>query len=195
MKKLFYTLALFIALGTTSILAQTSSPFHLGVKAGANFTNISTSLKDYSTKTATGFSGGIVSRLDLQNFYLQAEFMYTTKNTEFKSVNDVTDKANWQNVEVPLVLGYKLVNQPYFQLRAFGGGLYSNTINNDFSKESIKGFFNDFDKSNIGYRVGLGVDVYKFTVDASYDGGLSDMSNSYKSKPSSITVTVGYFFL
>lgn len=195
MKKLFYTLTLFFILSSTSIFAQSPSPFHLGIKAGANFTNISTSLKDYSTKTASGFSGGITTRLDLYKFYLQADFMYTTKNTKFKGINDVTDAANWQNVEVPVVIGYKLINQPFFQLRAFGGGLYSNIIDNDFSKESIKGFFNDFDKSNIGYRVGLGVDVYKYTLDVSYDGGLSDMSNTYKSKPSSVTVTLGYFFL
>lgn len=179
----------------TSQLTFSQSPIHIGVKAGANFTDISTSLSDYSTKSATGFIGGATVRLDIKKAYLQADLMYAEKNTKFESTSLGGDNTKWKNLEVPLVFGYKLIDLSVFNLRAYAGGVYTKIITDKISTDQISGVFDDFDKNNLGYRVGLGVDVLKFSLDVSYDSGFKNISNNYKTKPNSITATLGFFIL
>ncbi|WHT72996.1 hypothetical protein QK342_14985 [Myroides odoratimimus] len=49
MKKIMQSLTCALMLVGATAFAQTPSPIHFGIKAGANFTNISTDLKDYSS--------------------------------------------------------------------------------------------------------------------------------------------------
>lgn len=175
--------------------AFSQSPFHIGLKAGANFTDLSSSISDYSTKTATGFTGGATIRVDMKKAYLQADLMYAMKRTDFESKSLGVDNAKWTNLEVPLVFGYKLIDLSAFNLRAFGGGVYTKIISDKISTQQISSVFNDFNKDNLGYRVGLGIDVLKFSLDVSYDSGFKNISNTYRSKPNSITATLGFFIL
>ncbi|WP_267739707.1 porin family protein [Myroides injenensis] len=193
-RNLFYCLTLLIGLVSGSAFAQSPSPLHVGIKAGANFTDMSTSLKDYNSKSSTGFGVGAVARLDIKKTYLQAELLYTEKNVKFEGEqNDVTSKM--KNIEVPVVLGYKFINLPLLHARVFGGGVYTNMVGDNFKAKQVGETFKNFDKSNIGYRVGVGVDVLKFTVDVSYDGGFSNVSKDFKTKPNTWMVSIGYFFL
>lgn len=188
---------LLLAIGLCFSQASFSqSPIHIGVKAGANFTDISTSLSDYSTKSATGFTGGATIRVDIKKAYLQADLMYAEKNTKFESTTNLgTDNTKWKNLEVPLVVGYKLIDLSVFNLRAYAGGVYTKIITDDISSRQVGNVFEDFDKDNLGYRVGLGVDVLKFSLDVSYDSGFKNISNNFKSKPNTITATLGFFIL
>ena len=179
----------------TAQIASAQTPFHFGVKGGLNFSELSTSYKDYDSKNSTGFSAGIMTRIDIKKAYIQAELLYAEKNLKMNSLSEVNIKPKMKNLEVPVVLGYKFVNLPMFNVRGFAGGVYSKTIGDNFNNKDVKEVFNDFDKSNIGYRVGFGADIAKFTVDFSYDGGLNNISNDFKSKPNTWLVTIGYFFL
>lgn len=192
--KIIISLLFVTFLGSSqSLFAQ--SPIHVGIKAGANFTDMSTNLKDYSTKAATGFSGGATIRVDIKKSYLQADIMYATKNTKFESPTLSSSTAKWNSLEVPLVFGHKIIDLTAFNLRAFAGGVYTKVISDDIRFSDVKEVFHDFNKDNIGYRVGLGVDVLNFSLDVSYDGAIQNLSNSYESKPKSITATLGFFFL
>ncbi|UVD79628.1 PorT family protein [Myroides albus] len=193
-KKIFRlaTFALLLA-GATSY-AQSPSPLHVGIKAGANFTDMSTSLKDYNSKSATGFALGAVARFDIKKTYLQAELLYSEKNVKFEGATG-NNTSKMKNIEVPVVFGYKIINLPLLHLRTYAGGVYTNMIGDNFNKKDIGDTFKNFDKSNIGYRLGVGADILKFTVDVSYDGGFSNVSKDFKTKPNTWLVSVGYFFL
>ncbi|MNL80333.1 hypothetical protein D3C87_2071560 [compost metagenome] len=71
--------------------------------------------------------------------------------------------------------------------------MYSYTISEKASLfKQINNSFNKFDKSNIGYQVGAGIDVGKLTFDLRYEGGLSSVSKQFKSRPNSFQASVGF---
>ncbi|WP_413513175.1 porin family protein [Myroides odoratus] len=186
-----------ILLTSLTFHAYAQSPINIGIKAGANFTTLSHDLKEYSNKSSTGFGLGVMARINLNRSYIQADLMYMEKNSKFESSQAglSNDKTTMKNLELPVVYGYKLLKSPLYNVRIFGGGVYSVVLNNSISKNEVGNAFKDFDKSNIGYRVGAGVDILKFTVDVSYDGGLNNVSKDFKSKPNTWFVAVGYKFL
>ncbi|MEC4113960.1 porin family protein [Myroides pelagicus] len=189
-----FALAALFTLGSLFTYAQSPSPFHVGLKAGANFTDMSTSLKDYNSKTATGFALGAMARFDIKKSYLQAEMLYSEKNVDFTNTQGTTT-TKMKNIEVPVVFGHKIIKSPLFNLRAFAGGVYTSMVGDNFDKHDIDNTFKNFDKSNIGYRVGAGIDVLQFTLDVSYDGGFNNVSKDFKTKPNTWLVSVGFFFL
>ena len=192
--KLLASVALMFVAATT--YAQSPSPFHVGIKAGANFTNISSDIKDYSSKTATGYGIGAMARLDIKKTYLQAELFFSEKNSKFEGDRGTID-AKMKQIEIPVVIGHKILDLPLFSLRGFAGGVYTNTFDDKFSGAKVEDAINfkNFDKNNIGYRLGVGVDVLKFTVDVSYDGAFSKTNKDLGTKPNTWMVSVGYFFL
>lgn len=192
--KLLASVALMFVGATT--YAQSPSPFHVGIKAGANFTNISSDMKNYSSKTATGYGLGAMARIDIKKTYIQAELFFSEKNSKFEGDKSTID-AKLRQIEIPVVIGHKFLDLPLFSLRGFAGGVYTNTFDDKFTgakvNETVK--FDNFDKNNIGYRVGAGVDILKFTVDVSYDGAFSKTNKELGTKPNTWMVSVGYFFL
>ncbi|MEK6494630.1 outer membrane beta-barrel protein [Myroides odoratimimus] len=181
--------------GVTSF-AQGISPIHVGIKAGANFTNISTDLKDYSSKTATGYGLGAMARFDIKKTYIQTELFFSEKNSKFEGDHGSFD-VKAKQIEIPVVIGHKFINLPLVSVRGFAGGVYTNTFDDKFSgskiNETVK--FDNFDKNNIGYRLGVGVDVFKFTLDVSYDGSFSKTNKEIGSKPNTWMVSLGFFFI
>lgn len=192
MKKLSLLFSIMLTAFAFNSYAQ--SPLNVGIKAGLNFTDFSSNPKEYSTKNSSGFGVGAMARINISRSYIQADLMYTEKSIKFESLNGGSDKKTLKNIEIPVVYGYKLLKSPLYNVRLFGGGVYSVVLNN-LSKGAVDDAFNEFDKSNIGYRVGAGVDILKFTVDVSYDGGLSNISKSFSSKPNTWFISVGYKFL
>lgn len=173
------------------------SPFHIGIKAGANFTDMSNNLKDYNSKSATGYGAGIMMRLDIKKAYIQADFMYSEKNVDFTPTTTLLseESVKMKNFEIPLVLGYKIVDAKVFNLRAFAGGVYTSVEEAKLTTKDVEGVFKNFDSSNIGYRLGMGVDILSFTLDVSYDGSLNDINKDFKSKPNTWFVAVGFKFI
>ncbi|MHC5201618.1 porin family protein [Myroides sp. LJL119] len=192
-KKILLCLAMVFAIATTNTFAQSVSPVHIGIKAGANFTEMSTNLKDYNSKSATGWGAGAMFRVNIKKAYLQAELMYTEKNVKFDGATN-QETSTMKNLEVPLVVGYRFIKLPVLHVRGFAGGVYTNMVGDNFKTKDIAGVFDNFNKDNLGYRVGLGVDVLNFTLDVSYDGGFKNVSKDSKTKPSAWMVSLGYFF-
>ncbi|ALU28096.1 porin family protein [Myroides odoratimimus] len=197
MKKIMQSLTCALMLVGATAFAQTPSPIHFGIKAGANFTNISTDLKDYSSKAATGFGIGAMTRIDIKKTYIQAELLYAEKKSKFENNLGESTTSTSKQLEIPVVIGHKFLKLPMVSLRGFAGGVYTNTIDDKLSgakiEETVK--FKDFDKNNIGYRVGVGVDVLTFTLDVSYDGSFSKTNKEIGAKPNTWMVSLGYFFL
>ena len=185
MKKISFPFTILLLFFAFNTYAQ--SPFHLGVKAGANFTDLSNNLKDYNSKTATGYAAGIMMRLDIKKTYIQADFMYSEKNIDFNGefVNSSSSELKMKNFEVPLVIGYKLID----------GGVYTSIEDAKLTSESVENVFKNFQKNNIGYRVGVGLDLLSFTLDISYDGSLNDIHKDFKSRPNTWFVALGFKFI
>ncbi|PYF74695.1 porin family protein [Pedobacter nutrimenti] len=192
-KKLLLLPLMAIALFSIPANAQNSSPIHIGLKAAGNFSSLSFSSEGLTSKYAPGFSAGAFARVDIARLYVQGELLYSRKTAELDAGSLGRAKASWNSIEAPVSLGYKILKTDRTSLRAYGGGVYSYVLNDHASLlGEVKTSFNAFDKSNIGYQVGVGVDLRRLTLDLRYEGSLSNLSSQFKSRPSSFQVSVGF---
>lgn len=173
--------------------AQQTPAFHIGVKGGANFTKTSTE-SSLEGKYGFGYQAGVMTRMDIGKLYVQGEALFNKRKTSYQSQDGSSSKLSWNAIDIPVVVGYKLIKADDFNVRVFAGGVYSYAFNNKIStSHAIQEGFIKFDKSNIGITGGVGVDYKNFTVDLKYETGLSSISKDFKSKPHSFSLGIGYF--
>ncbi|WP_428229821.1 porin family protein [Flavobacterium sp.] len=196
MNKLLLLTTIFLLGLASKINAQSPLPIHIGIKGGSNYSELPVS-DDFSSKYAIGYFGGAMARFDFKRFYIQNELLYSEKSSKIeKTTISGSKNAKWRSLEMPLVIGYKVIDLSALNVRVFAGGIYSYVLDENFSSvNQLKDSYTKFDKSNISYQVGAGVEVLKFTVDLTYQGGLNNVNKNFSSKPNSFTVGVGYFFL
>ena len=173
--------------------AQQTPAFHIGVKGGANFTKTSTE-SSLEGKYGFGYQAGVMTRMDIGKLYVQGEALFNKRKTSYQSQDGSSSKLSWNAIDIPVVVGYKLIKTDDFNVRVFAGGVYSYAINNKVSaSQAIQEGFKKFDKSNIGVTGGVGLDYKNFTVDLRYETGLTSISKEFKSKPHSFSLGIGYF--
>lgn len=195
-KLLLLTTVFVLGLISSKIYSQSAFPVHIGIKGGSNYSELPVS-EGFNSEYAAGYFGGVMARFDYKRFYIQNEILYSEKSSKIEKTTLIESKnAKWRSIEIPLVIGYKVVDLAALNVRVFGGGVYSYVLDENFSSlNQLKTAYTKFDKSNIGYQVGAGVEFWKFTLDFTYQGGLNNVSKSFSSKPNSFNVGVGYFFL
>ncbi|MFN1218227.1 porin family protein [Chryseobacterium kwangjuense] len=196
MKQQILGLSSFLLCITCSVetKAQQVPAFHIGIKGGANFTKTSAESSALEGKYGLGYHGGIMTRIDIGSLYVQGEALFNKRKTSYASKEGSSPKLTWSSVDIPIVIGYKLVNMKDFNLRVFAGGVYSYTFKNNVStSQALREGFKKFDKSNIGVTGGIGVDYKNFTADLRYETGLSSISKEFKSKPHTFSLGIGYF--
>ncbi len=182
MKKLIVAvITLFI--GTTAI----SQEIDLGIKAGANFSNI-TDASGLSNKT--GFQAGIFAGIKFTDKVgLQADLLYSQQGAEFDAGDfDLT------YVNVPVVLKYYLVQG----LNVQAGPQFGFIVNDDLKGVIVEGEDYNAEKSDISGVVGAGYDFpFGVRLDARYNFGLTEFPKMWReeSKNSVFSVALGYSFL
>ncbi|REC43466.1 porin family protein [Chryseobacterium pennipullorum] len=196
MKQQFLALSTFLLCisCTVEMQAQQTPAFHIGVKGGTSFTKTSTESSSLEGKYGFGYQAGVMTRVDLGRLYVQGEALFNKRKTSYEIKDGNSAKLTWNAIDIPVVLGYKVVKADDFNVRLFAGGVYSYAFNNKIStSDAVLNGFKKFDKSNIGITGGVGVDYKNFTVDLRYETGLSNISKEFKSKPHSFTLGIGYF--
>ncbi|QZE15472.1 PorT family protein [Halosquirtibacter laminarini] len=217
MKKLFIV-AIFSLLGSG---AFAQLPVNLGLKLGWNSSKVSTStlstnLSDYSPLNNNGYLVGVFGRINLKNFFIQPEVYYSLKKgeTDFditpKESNPVkvTQKVDLKTFDIPVLLGYRLLDLKLASMYAFTGPVMSiNTEGSSISFSNTDGLADDVlaglkDPSGVNwaYQLGLGFNVALFTIDARYEWGLSNIENgltnvSFDQKSDMFTLSLGWRFL
>ena len=182
MKKLIVAvITLFI--GTTAF----SQSIDLGVKAGANFANI-TDASGLSNKT--GFQAGVFGGIKFtDNIGIQADILYSQQGAEFEF-----GKFDLDYVNIPIVLKYYLIQGLNIQAGPqFGFVVNDDVYTDSFGTSSIKTNTKNSDVSGV---VGAGYDFpFGIRFDARYNFGLTDVIEGAKSKNSVVSLALGYSFL
>ncbi|MDR6371428.1 hypothetical protein J2795_002785 [Chryseobacterium bernardetii] len=195
MKQQFFALSALLLCIFCSIetKAQQTPAFHIGVKGGANFTKTSTE-SSLEGKYGFGYQAGVMTRLDIGKLYVQGEALFNKRKTSYQSQDGSSSKLSWNAIDIPVVVGYKIIKADDFNVRVFAGGVYSYAFNNKVStSQALQEGFKKFDKSNIGITGGVGLDYKNFTVDLRYETGLTSINKEFKSKPHSFSLGIGYF--
>jgi hypothetical protein len=193
MKKIF--LAAVICMFSSALFAQLSSPVNFGLHAGLVSTKMDSKIPEASTvkdKADNGMMLGAFLRINLNKWYLQPELNYVSRKSQLDVLGDSYD-IKTKSLDIPILLGYKIVKLPVFKLRAFAGPVASFKIDDSFSK-TFKEEYGDpsFKNAVWNAKVGAGVDVWKLTFDVDYEFGLTDVSSEFLKKNKMVNVTLGF---
>lgn len=164
----------------TELNAQSNfGEFKWGLKAGANFANIS-NVDDITDKSGiVGFAGGAFAKIPLTTFMsLRPEVLFMMKGGSFTS--DETDplktKFNLNYIEVPLSLDLDL---PFF-LDLHAGFQASFLMGNKVKINDITTTLSDdfFNKAEYGFHIGGGIDLGNIGIHARFQQSLSSFSKA-----------------
>jgi hypothetical protein len=195
MKKqiLFSAMCMVLAL---SIKAQELS---LGVRAGFSRNSIGEDFVAYSSKDAvTGMTLGGYAKIKVLGFFIMPEVNYNQRGNEIKDFGNNTT----HNIDVPVLFG----KQFFKVIRVNGGPNFQFQLAN--TQTQVSNYINQskFKDFVLGLQLGVGIDVWKLSLDARYDMNLSSagdivyVSNDiaktvlkqYSSRANMFVFTLGY---
>ncbi|MDD4993436.1 MAG: porin family protein [Paludibacter sp.] len=203
MKKFIFTAVLLLSV--TLGYAQ----FNFGVKAGytsslglnnlSSLTSGSYNLNSVQSELSNNFHAGIFARVGFKKVYFQPELLYAMGKKNYTVTlqdavnNNITyDKfVTISTVDVPLLLGYKLLDFKVVNLRAFVGPKLRFNAGSSLEFKNLTGgtitqadLVKDVKAAQLGLEAGVGIDVLMFTLDARYNV-IGDM---YQTKISNLNV-------
>ena len=170
-----------------------------GVRTGLNY-NLNAIGLDEATSSAqqifegqtsdNGYHLGVFGRQYLgDQLYTSGSLIYA-KNTHFLEGNDGNSSIFYERfdhefLQLDANVGIRLLKVA----RAEGGVHYQGTI-------SDNAFSNTFDSPTAGYNVGVGVDLWKLSLDVTYYGSFADHTGTWNDIPlsynrSNILVSLG----
>lgn len=158
-----FAILVIVALSLYAITAKAQG-IEGGIKAGLNTSKISTHIDDYTPQTVNGYQFGAFARINLGRFYLQPEAYYNSKGGEYinKISPSTINSFNLNSVDVPALLGLKIINQEALNLRVMGGPVVS-----FLTDKSVKGQFTreNLENSLFSWQYGAGVDFMFLSLD------------------------------
>jgi len=207
-RKHFLVVFLFLFSLSGNILAQSdkeekgsskSNFFTFGPKVSVNFTNVNFS-KDQKTELLPGVDAGLFFRFSISRLYIQPEVNYVFKSTKFKDAWEEINtnvKYKTHNIGVPVLVGLHAVNAKNFKLRIFAGPEVNIRLDDNIKELGSKELWSSF---KYGLQAGVGVDIWRFTVDASYSflacKNLDELRSNIKfSNNNILKVGVGFKFI
>ena len=185
MKRLIFAAVLLLS------FTMANAQFNFGLKAGynssLNFEDISAvqsgdyNLDDVKSELASGFHAGAFARVFINKLYIQPEVLYSLQKKDYQiTLQDISNNTvsvdkfvTFNTIDVPLLVGYKLLDLKVANLRAFAGPKFRLNAGSQISfknlteganivTEALKGEFKD---SQIGLEAGAGIDVLMFALD------------------------------
>ncbi len=198
MKKI--TLFLLLAL----IASTTFGKINFGIKIGYNGNKLSTSLDSISSQFKSGMHFGVFARIG-KRFYFGPELYYTLQGAEYAyndplSSNSWTQKLTIGTLDVPLNVGFRIVNNDHFNLRIMAGPMMSFVVNSKIKDlGDVTGPITSasLNTANWYVQAGAGVDIWFITLDVRYQAGLNEMikqveSWNFNTKSNLVSVSLGF---
>lgn len=173
-------------------VAIASAQFNFGIKAGYNssltLSNLgsvsdgSYNMSDVKGEMWNNFQAGLFARVFIKKFYIQPELLYSIQKKEYNMMDvmidgnatDINSYMSVSNVEVPLMIGYKLLDMKIANLRVFVGPKFILNAGSSLDYKNIDdgqpvtadNLMKDFKDSQVDLEVGAGIDVLMFALDA-----------------------------
>lgn len=202
MKKI---LLLFIVSLVLSAFTYSYGQFALGIKLGYNGTKITTNIDSIKSNFNSGFHIGAWAHIG-KRLYLTPEFLYSMSGSVFTKegnldIHDWKQKITVGSIDIPLMLGFKIIHSGALTWRIELGPEVSFVVNKKVSDEgstSVPPITTDNIKSANWYVLGgTGVDVLFLTFDVRYKYGLSQLItdvNNYtlNTNNSQLLISVGF---
>jgi hypothetical protein len=200
MKRFTFVIILLLAAGFT--FGQVS----FGPKIGYNTSNLTVEAEGISSDLKSSFNFGLFVRVG-QKIYLQPEVNWLTRGSEFKtssasSVAPINQNIDLKTIEVPVLLGWRIINFGIANVRIMAGPSASIVVNKTIETNEIDKPIKDSDINDLiwGMNFGAGVDVLMFTLDVRYQLGLNEViekvnNTVFDSKSNVFSVSLGWKIL
>lgn len=174
MKKL--TFVLIAAFWFSGLSAQ---EFSIGPKVGVSQSSISVTGDGFeSGSTTLGYHVGAFVRMGGASVFVQPEFLYTnTGGTIIQKSDtgiDATIDANFNRLDIPLMVGVKLARVFRIQAGPIASVLLDYTLDDALNVAQDV----DYRKSTIGYQAGVGLDLGNLILDFKYENSLGRIAQS-----------------
>ena len=187
MKKTFQIFSIAATLFLVALTATAQSTFSLGVKAGVNFSNFIS-----KSNLEPGADAGVFFRIG-KMVYFQPEVLYSFRTSSFETmVDEVKQNIEIQEhyIDIPLLLGVKVLNKDNFNLRVFLGPRVGLRLGSDYNDiDSMLGY------AQWGGQAGIGIDFWRFTFDFKYDISVSkfkEFDNKTFWKQNIMSLAIGF---
>lgn len=177
MKKSILLFAIFFAFNNLN-----AQFLKFGVKAGANFANLTGTDADGFDGLTSFHFGGVIEVKALQNFSIQPELLYSSQGAKSDSFDDI----KFDYVTVPVLAKFYLITD---KLSLDVGPQFAFLINDNVS--------NTFETKSFDFAAcgGLGINFSKnIFAQARYVVGLTDTTKDAEVKNSVIQLSLGYRF-
>jgi opacity protein-like surface antigen len=198
MKKL--SLLVVVILICNHAYTQVLPGFSIGPKIGASFSKFTTDKNEIREEVENSFYFGAFARFG-ENFYLQPEILFMKRDGSFKNETIPGSKGsiNINTIDVPLLVGLRILNLKAANVRVMAGPVFSMAINKKITTENWDETIttDDIKSANAGLQFGAGVDVLFLTLDLRYEIGLSDFSDNsdFSLKNNMFTIGLGWKIL
>lgn len=168
MKKLI--VPFFFILLSVNLAAQPL--FNAGIKAGINSSKVTVNLSEFDEESIVKSHIGAFARVGWGRVYIQPEAYFSSKGGELISPTflEMITKFDFNNVDVPLLLGVKVVDGEKANLRIMTGPVFSFLTSNRIEGDDL--LSPDYYKNNYyGYQYGIGFDIWNLFFDARLEYG------------------------
>lgn len=183
-------LTILFALVLIAFTGKSQGFFDAGLKAGLNTSKISTNMDDYTPQTINKYSVGAFARINLGRIYIQPETYFNSKGGEYIDKLSVKNSFDLKTIDVPALIGLKLINQKAFNLRVLAGPVFSFVTDKSASSQLTKSAIKD---NFFGWQYGAGADFLFLTFDVrmeSYSNNLYD-TPKFDSKNGTFVISLG----
>jgi len=196
---------LFIAIMMSAV---TFAQFHIGPQIGYTASNLSLNVDSITNDMKNNFIVGAFMRIG-NKIYIQPEVNYLTKGSVFKwpklnSLSPLQQDIKIKTLQVPVNVGWRIINAKVFNLRLFGGIVMDFNLNTEIETTGDNQDFSglvpdDFKNMTWQWDVGAGVDILMFALDVKYVGGITNIfkdiqyqNGEVTSKSNLFVVTLGW---
>jgi hypothetical protein len=169
----FTLMSAFLALSLATLAS--AGPVVFNPQIGVSGSQLSSDPPEAEQSARVGWQIGGFLRAG-QRFYIQPGLFYqqTTINlqTDDSNPEDIEDDLGISGIHIPALVGFNITSSPAFTLRANGGPsatIITSVKDNEFDLEK-----DQFEDLTWGAIVGVGADISMFTLDASYEFGMTD---------------------
>lgn len=186
------TLTIIGLLAIFTLTGNAQGVFDAGLKAGINTSKISTTKDDYTPETINNYQFGAFARINMGFIYVQPEAYFNSKGGEYidKLNASTVNSFNMKTIDVPALLGLKIINQEAFNVRVMAGPVFSFVTD-----KSAKGQFTEDNLKNnfFGWQYGAGVDFLFMTLDVRKETYSKDIyaSPDFNTKKGNFVVSLG----
>ena len=212
MKKLI----LIIAASFFLVQVADAQLFKIGIKGGLGYSSlkfedltVSSGQDVYELVAGDGVMAyhiGIQTQINIAMIFIQPELYFNDGGGSIKAIEaggaEEILNLDMKSMDLPILAGVKLG-----PLRVYGGIVGTYVLNDGTISLDIDGIETDYtvytNSMTWGFQAGLGVNLSKISLDARYEGSLSDLGDSFTvggaefnldARPSQWVFSLGYWF-